>query len=118
MPRPADASWFLAIDRGDDPAGGPTVLLLSGRLGTDGARGLAHAVDVEIAARNYNITLDLSGIDYVSSAGLAALSAAADALRQAGGTLSLTRLQEPVRLALSLSGPLEHVALLDADASP
>lgn len=110
MSRPADVSWFLAIDRKDC---GPTeaALTLSGRLGRSVAAQLAEAVAQAIDAGKINIVLDLSGVDYISSAGMLAVEQAGLRLHELAGSLTLTGVQEPVKLALNLAGPLAHTSI-------
>jgi anti-anti-sigma regulatory factor len=50
--------------------------------------------------------IDLAGIDYLSSAGLHALSAAADRCLSLGGAVALCGLTEPARVAWDLGGLL------------
>jgi anti-anti-sigma regulatory factor len=50
--------------------------------------------------------IDLGGVDYISSAGLKALAAAANLCAHAHGGLALCGLGEPVRIALDLGGML------------
>jgi anti-anti-sigma factor len=55
--------------------------------------------------------IDLAGVDYVSSAGLNALAAAAGVCTRAGGALALCALAEPVRIALDLGGLLHAMPI-------
>jgi stage II sporulation protein AA (anti-sigma F factor antagonist) len=50
--------------------------------------------------------IDLTGVDYVSSAGLRALEAAAALCAQRHGALALCGVTDPVRVALDLGGLL------------
>jgi anti-sigma B factor antagonist len=110
MPRPADLSWFLAIDRRD---GGPgeTVLGVSGRLGTLAAARLGDAIRQASDDGKRHIVLDLAAVDYINSAGVFVLEQAAARLNGTQGSLTVTGLQEPVKLALELAGPLVHTRI-------
>jgi anti-anti-sigma factor len=56
------------------------------------------------------LVLDLSGVDYVSSAGLLALHTLLGRLVGAGGHLVICGLTPPVRIAFELSGMLQDYA--------
>jgi anti-anti-sigma factor len=90
------------------PSGDATTLVVRGRLGSSGAAGLREAI-VAASLPGDCLRLDLSQVDYISSAGLAALQECASRFHAAGGRLQLARASEPVRLALRLSGPIENL---------
>ena len=77
---------------------------MAGRVGFGSAATLVTAVADAVARGDRNLVLDLTAVDYVSSAGLNALEAAADRCAQADGSLVLRAVTEPVRLALELGG--------------
>jgi anti-anti-sigma factor len=64
-------------------------------------------------APDRHLQLDLSGVDYISSAGLAVLEEAASAFHSSGGRLELTRTGEAVRLALRLAGPIRNLEIAE-----
>ena len=103
-------TWELGVERGAG-AGGITVVGLRGRIGTAGAGRLIEVVAQAIGQGQRRLVLDLSGVDYISSAGLRAFDAAADRIRAAGGALVLCGLTEPVRLAFDLGGRLDRLAV-------
>ena len=82
------------------------VLWLVGRLSVSSAPALAAAVADAVSGGDRHLVLDLGAVDYLSSAGLYALEAAADRCAAAGGSLLLRTASEPVRLALDLGGLL------------
>lgn len=98
--------WRLEIER--DVQDGVLVLRLSGRLGTDSAGSLIEAV---VGAGHPAILIDLAGVDYMSSAGLIAVDAAAGRIRLAGGDLVLCSACDAVRLVLEFGGILGDVPL-------
>jgi anti-anti-sigma factor len=55
------------------------------------------------------VQLDLTAVDYLSSAGLEVLRDAAASIRDAGGTLTLVAVSEPVSVALKLAGEVPHL---------
>jgi len=65
---------------------------------------LAAALKEELASGQGRILIDLSGVDYMSSAGLLTLQQAAANAREREVRLALCSLPEPVRLALDLAG--------------
>ena len=99
-------TWKLTIGR--ESTGDIAVLRVEGRLGTASSGDLIGAVVGAIESGDRRLLIDLTGVDYVSSAGLLALDAASGRMHVAGGALVLCGLSEPVRLALELSGLLPH----------
>jgi anti-anti-sigma factor len=81
---------------------------LDGRLGTRGGADLLEAVIPALDGGHRDLLLDLTGVDYASSAGLLALDAVSGKTFAVGGTLVLCGVSEPVRLALELAGLLPH----------
>lgn len=82
------------------------VLELTGRVGAASAGLLADAL-ARAFARGDRLVVDFSGVDYLSSAGLRALEAAAGGGNGSGsGTLVVCGVAEPVRIALDLAGLL------------
>jgi stage II sporulation protein AA (anti-sigma F factor antagonist) len=89
------------------------VLELAGRVGAASAGLLSKAL-AKAFRRGDRVVMDLSGVDYVSSAGLHALELAADPGSRNGGrarTLVLCAVPEPVRVALDLAGLLPHLQI-------
>jgi anti-anti-sigma factor len=70
-------------------------------------QGLADAINAGAAA----IVLDLSRVDYISSAGLLAIEAVAARIHAGGGELVICGLTEPVRLAFDLAGSLRQLVV-------
>ena len=93
--------WTLEIAR--DSRDGVRILVVSGRLGVAGASDLAGALKEELVGQA-RVLIDLSGVDYMSSAGLLTLQQAAANAREREVRLALCSLPEPVRLALDLAG--------------
>jgi anti-anti-sigma factor len=87
---------------------GTTVLFLEGRLGHAAAAELANlAGQPRLDASG--MIIDLSGVDYLSSAALKVFQSLADGQSLAGGRLTLRAPSVAARLALELSGLLELV---------
>jgi stage II sporulation protein AA (anti-sigma F factor antagonist) len=108
LPTPV-LTWSLRIDR--MVVGEVHVFAPAGRLGTLSSGGLIEALVGAINGGARLVLVDLSGVDYISSAGLLALDAASGRVHAAGGELALCGLVEPVRLAFDLAGLLPHFTI-------
>jgi anti-anti-sigma factor len=104
-----NAAWQLNIGR--EIQEGVLVLTVAGRVGADTSGTLIEALLEAIREGQRRILVDLHGVDYMSSAGLLALDAAAGCMHQAGGDLVLCAACEPVRLVLEMSGVLADLPL-------
>jgi anti-anti-sigma factor len=87
---------------------GTATVCVGGRLGKAGAVDFREALAAALAPGRH-LQLDLGGVDYISSAGLAVLQDAAARVHAAGGRLVLTHTSEAVRLALRLAGPIRYL---------
>jgi anti-sigma B factor antagonist len=77
---------------------------ISGRVDSSNASELDHALkDVNERGR-HNIVLDLSGVNYMSSAGLRSLVATLRECKKRGGDLRIANPSERVSEVLSLAG--------------
>jgi anti-sigma B factor antagonist len=99
-----DLKWPLRIV--EERRGGVLILVLSGRLGFNSAGTVGAVVARAVGAGDVRLVIDLAGVDYVSSAGLRALAAAAGQCLSVGGALALCGLTEPARVAWDLGGLL------------
>lgn len=99
-----DAMWKLSIGR--DFQGGVAILTIAGRIGSETSGQLLDALVGAIDEGHRRILVDLGRVDYVSSAGLLALDAAAGRLYGLGGALVLCAVCEPVRVVLEMAGVL------------
>jgi anti-sigma B factor antagonist len=87
-----------------DPAASPSTAALSGELDLSGVAGLQDALD-ELHRRGYRkVVLDLSDLDFLDAAGLAALVRADRRFRDTGAVLVLTGLRPPQQRLLELTG--------------
>lgn len=94
--------WTLHIDR--ESRDGVRILGVRGRIGVAASPRLAAALTEELSAGHPRIVVDLHGVDYMSSAGLRVVQAAAARAAECGARLALCRLPEPVRIAFDLAG--------------
>ena len=107
--------WTLTIDH--EVVEGVLVLSVSGRAGMGGAQRLTDALLQALGNGHRRILCDIERLDYASSAGLLALHAAAQRIRQDGGELLVCGLTDPVRLALDLSGIQPEFRVEDSRAA-
>jgi stage II sporulation protein AA (anti-sigma F factor antagonist) len=101
--------WALSVT--SERTDGIVVLAVNGRLGTASSEAMVEALSREIRAGYLRLLVDLTGVDYVSSAGLGALEAIARRVRESRGELVLCALSEPVRLVFDLAGLLSAFAI-------
>ena len=100
-------AWrFAATSTVED---GETVLKVEGRLGHHGATLLRKAGERILEHGVKSLALDLSGVDYLSSAGLRAIGDLAASLEEQSGSLRVIDPTDPVRLVLDLSGLAERL---------
>jgi anti-anti-sigma factor len=84
---------------------GRTVLLEAhGRLDSNTAKAFEEKVLGSIEAEKPSMVIDLSGLDYVSSAGLRVLLMAAKRIKTAHGALALSGLKPHVQEVFDVSG--------------
>ena len=83
---------------------GVAVLTVAGRVGSEGASRLGSELRRLIDAGHRRLLVNLAGVDYMNSAGLEVVAAAAKELTGTGGALALSGLREPVRLVLAMAG--------------
>jgi len=80
------------------------VLTVSGRLGEAGVRDPALRAALAETKATRALVVDISGVDYLSSPGLALLETLAADAAAAGQALVVCGFTDPVRIALDLSG--------------
>ena len=87
---------------------GNRVLTVEGRIGHDAADEL-EAVLSHTSDGVSTVVIDLSGVDYLSSAAVKVFQSGADRLSQKGGQLRLRAPSVAARFALELSGLVELI---------
>jgi anti-anti-sigma factor len=80
------------------------VLTVCGRVGRRSAAAFFNAIREAVIHPNRRIVIDLAGVDYMSSAGVAVLAQGLTLATSAHAAVAVAGLTEPVRLALDLSG--------------
>lgn len=89
----------MNIDRKTD--GDRTIIAVTGRVDTTTAPELEAGLKL---VGNENLTLDLSGVPYMSSAGLRCLLTAQKMMMAGGGTMTIVGVQPAVREVLDITG--------------
>lgn len=88
----------------EETADGAVIIVLHGRIDTDGATALDDALHAKLEADQYRLVLDMAGVQYVNSAALRSLAEAILTCREHGGDLKLVALQPKVRRVLQIVG--------------
>jgi anti-anti-sigma factor len=91
----------LTIDRHD--RGDAVELAVTGRLDAENAAELARSVTEELRRGRHEISLDLDGVDFLSSAGIRVLFETHRAAKTAGGSCLIRTASEPIRRVLDLT---------------
>ena len=94
----------MAIEIQQEQQGATRILALSGRLDTDTSADVELTLQDLLAAGERNFLIDLTGIGYVSSAGLRVLLATAKQLEGGKGSLRLCGLNPSVKQVFDVAG--------------
>ncbi|MBC7871232.1 MAG: STAS domain-containing protein [Chitinophagaceae bacterium] len=81
-----------------------TLVEVKGRVDSMNANQLGEALSGEIDGGNILIVLDLSGVDYMSSAGLREIVSALKKVKRATGDVRIAQPSERVREVLEMAG--------------
>ncbi len=84
--------------------GNCTIIAISGSVDAMTAAELTKAIDGQIANEHINIVVDLTGLDFMSSAGLRALLGAVKATRSQGGDMRIVSTHAGIDKVLKMSG--------------
>ncbi len=84
--------------------GDVTVFLPEGRVGTQAAADMDEALQSAVSAGRNNLVVDMSGVEYISSAGLRALASVLVRSRAEGGDMKLASLNARVTRVFSIIG--------------
>jgi anti-anti-sigma factor len=97
----------------DKQVDGVTVLSLMGSIDAMTAPKITEFIQGQIARGNNKLVMDMSGVDYTSSAGLRVLLGAIKETRAQSGDLRLTGIQPDVQKVLNLSGFTNILKMFD-----
>ena len=92
---------------------GVLVLTPAGRIDSTSAGALEARLAAALGGASPRLVLDLSGVDYISSAGLRVLLVAARRVQATGGRLALCGMGQPVRQVFQLAGFLPLFTIQD-----
>ena len=81
-----------------------TVFLPEGRIDTLAADEMDQALQAAVAGGSHKIVVDMSGVDYISSAGLRSLAAVLVKSRAEGGDMKLAALNKRVTRVFNIIG--------------
>ena len=84
--------------------GDVTVFVPEGRIDTLAADEMDQALQAAVAGGSHNIVVDMSGVDYISSAGLRSLAAVLVRCRDEGGDMKLAALNKRVTRVFNIIG--------------
>ncbi len=84
--------------------GDVTVFLPEGRIDTQAATELDQALQATVSGGSHKIVVDMSAVDYISSAGLRSLAAVLVKSRAEGGDMKLAALNERVTRVFNIIG--------------
>ncbi len=111
---------MASVDVSTRDRDGHVVVMLRGELDVADAAGVAAALAV-VAARAPEIIVDLAGLEFIDSSGVAALARGRKLARHAGGDLLLAAPQHQVVRVLALTRLIDvfavHVSVDEAAAS-
>ena len=102
MSTPDAVLWYLRVE--PDRSSAVSVLTVAGRVSHRTAPDLAAALESATGSPGGGVVLDLSGVDYISSAGLRAVDAAASRMSASGRGLVVCGLRDAVSVAFDLAG--------------
>jgi anti-anti-sigma factor len=83
---------------------GVHVIAPAGRIDTTTAGAVETSLAAALAGPSPRLVIDLSSVEYISSAGLRVLLVAARRVQTTGGRLALCALSQPVRQVFQLAG--------------
>jgi anti-anti-sigma factor len=100
----------------EEPAGEVTIVRLSGRFDSSAAPPAEERFARLLDPATPRLAIDLSRLDYISSAGLRVLLVVAKRVQQANGKVVLFGLVPNVREVFSISG-FDQILAIEADAA-
>jgi anti-sigma B factor antagonist len=111
---------MFSVDLSTSEYGGHVVVALRGELDIAGAAGVAAAL-AAVAARKPEIVVDLAGLEFIDSSGVAALARGRGHARHAGGDLLLAAPRQHVLRVLTLTRLIDvfpvHASVEEAASS-
>ncbi|HML22721.1 MAG TPA: STAS domain-containing protein [Aggregatilinea sp.] len=93
----------------------PQYFEIIGRINDENAARLVESLETAISAGHHNLVLDLSGVDYMNSAGLRALVTLYKQVERVAGTLTIANPSDRVKTLFALVG-LDSVLDIEEDS--
>jgi anti-sigma B factor antagonist len=90
-----------------------SLVAISGRIDSDTSPEVARAFQTVQEAEQYNIIVDMAGLEYISSATLRALMAAQRTSKRNGGEVVLLRVPETILNVLDMAGLAQLYRIVD-----
>lgn len=84
--------------------GGNLIVAPIGRMDSSAAPLFDRQISAIIERGDTNIILDLAGTEYIGSTGLSVILSAAKKIKQAGGRMALSCMNQRIRLVFEMSG--------------
>ncbi|HLX49447.1 MAG TPA: STAS domain-containing protein [Streptosporangiaceae bacterium] len=101
---------MVSVDLSTSECGGRAVVTLSGELDVADAASVVAAFEMAVA-RQCEIIVDLAGLEFIDSSGLAALARVRKQARHAGGDVLLAAPQQQVLRVLALTRMLDDFSV-------
>jgi len=95
---------------------GALVLSFRGRLDSGNSNDAEAIILDKLQNGAQRIVFDMSGLEYISSAGLRVVLTAAKRLKQVGGRMALCGMRPTVREVFSISGFLSFLVVCDSES--
>jgi anti-anti-sigma factor len=108
LSNPKDAVWYLRVD--EERTGSVVVLTLSGRVSHQTSPQLGTALSEALDSLG-GVVVDLSGVDYISSAGLKAIQHASKRMAERDRVFVVCGLREVLNVAFTLAGLAATLAI-------
>ncbi len=93
----------------------PHFFEIIGRINDENAARLVESLETAISAGHHHLVLDLSGVDYMNSAGLRALVTLYKQVERVNGTLTIANPSDRVKTLFALVG-LDSVLNIEEDS--
>ncbi|WP_162909189.1 STAS domain-containing protein [Aggregatilinea lenta] len=93
----------------------PQYFEIIGRINDENAARLVESLETAISAGHHHLVLDLSGVDYMNSAGLRALVTLYKQVERVAGTLTIANPSDRVKTLFALVG-LDSVLDIEEDS--
>lgn len=91
-------------------------VVLNGSLDSDTASDLEEALEPVLKPETRRITFNMSGVDFISSAGIRVVAVTAKAMKANGGALAITQLQPQIQRVFDIIKALPSMGVFASQA--